>query len=183
VRVLDDRRPATWLGKLAAAWGVLGVVALLGQALVRLGPRALDAVRMDLDVVHWIVLVAWVAFMAHAEGWRGFHQRFSPRVVSRAATLLRPARAWHGIVAPLYCMSLVHASRRGLIVAWCVSLGIVGLITVVSTMTQPWRGIVDAGVVVGLGIGTASIVWHAVRAMAGTPPPVGPDLPEASAPR
>jgi hypothetical protein len=45
-------------------------------------------------------------------------------------------------------------------------------------MAQPWRGIVDAGVVVGLGIGTASIVWHAVRAMAGTPPPVGADLPD-----
>lgn len=177
--MLDDRSPAPWLGKLAAAWGVLGVVALLGQALVRLGPRAVEALRMPLDALQWAVLVAWVAFMAHAEGWRGFHQRFSPRVVARAATLLRPTRAWHGVVAPLYCMSLVHASRRGLIVAWCVSLGIVGLVSVVSTMSQPWRGIVDAGVVAGLGIGTASIVWHAVRAVAGTPPPMDADLPKA----
>lgn len=169
----------TVMGRLAAAWGVLGVVALLAQALARLGPRALEALRMELGLVHWIVLAAWVAFMAHAEGWRGFHLRFSPRVVARAQTLAHGGNVLHGLLAPAYCMSLLHASRRGLIVAWCVVVGIFGLVAVVSTFTQPWRGIVDAGVVVGLGIGLASILWHAARAMTGTVPPVGPDLPAA----
>lgn len=164
-------------GQLAAAWGVLGVVALLGQALARLGPRATEALTMDLERVQWVVLIAWVAFMAHAEGWRGFHRRFSPRVIARAQTLIHGATWWQRALAPAYCMSLLHASRRGLVVAWIVLLGIVALVAVVSTMSQPWRGIVDAGVVVGLGIGLASILWHGVRAIGGTPPPMTPDLP------
>lgn len=166
-------------GKIAAVWGVLGVVGLLTQALVRLGPRAIEAVRMDLEVQHWIVLGVWVTFMAHAEGYKGFHRRFSPRVVARAQTLVASRSVLHRLLAPAYCMSLLHASRHGLVVAWCVVVGIVGLVAIVSTMSQPWRGIVDAGVVVGLGIGLLSIVLHAVRAMGGTPPPIAPDLPQA----
>jgi hypothetical protein len=168
------------MGKLAAAWGVIGIVALLTQALVRLGPRAIEALRMDLDVVHWIVLAAWVAFMAHAEGYKGFHLRFSPRVVARAQTLVHSSSPLHRVLAPAYCMSLLYASRRGLVVAWCVVLGITALVAIVSRMSQPWRGIVDAGVVVGLAIGQASILFHAGRAMGGTPPPIAPDLPSES---
>jgi hypothetical protein len=167
------------MGKVAAAWGVLGVVALLTQALVRLGPRAIEALRMDLEVQHWVVLAVWVAFMAHAEGYKGFHLRFSPRVVARAQTLVDSPSVLHRLLAPAYCMSLLHASRRGLVVAWCVVVGITGLVAIVSTMSQPWRGIVDAGVVVGLGIGQVSILFHAIRAMGGTPPPIAPDLPQA----
>lgn len=165
------------IGKLAAAWGVLGIVALLTQALVRLTPRAIEALQMDLGAVHWIVLAVWVVFMAHAEGYKGFHRKFSPRVVARAQTLVRSTSVLHRVLAPAYCMSLMHASRRGLVVAWCVVLGITALVAIVSQMSQPWRGIVDAGVVVGLGIGQASIVFYAVRAMGGTSPPIAPDLP------
>ncbi len=174
----DVNSTAPLLGRLAAGWGVIGVVGLLAQALARLGPRALEAMRMDLGAVQWLVLAGWVGFMAYAEGWRGFHLRFSPRVVARAQTLLRGASPLHRAFAPFYCMSLVHAPRRGLIVAWSVLVGIGGLVLVVSTMSQPWRGIIDAGVVVGLGIGLASIVWHAVRASAGTSAPASPDLPQ-----
>lgn len=164
------------VGWIAASWGLLGVLALLGQALFRLTPRAVEAVSMGLEIHHWAVLAAWVAFMAHAEGWRGFHLRFSPRVVARALTL-RDAPLWHRVLAPAYCMSLFHATRKGRIVAWCVVVAITLLVAVVSRFDQPWRGIVDAGVVVGLGIGALSIVWHAVRAAAGTPPTIAPDLP------
>ena len=167
----------TVVGGLAAGWGVLGVVAVLTQALVRLGPRAREALTMELGAVEWIVLVGWVAFMAHAEGWRGFHLRFSPRVVARAATLVNQPPLLHAILAPVYCMAWFHATRRAMIVAWCVLAGILGLISVVSMLPQPWRGIVDAGVVVGLGIGMISILWHAARAMLGTPAPVSPELP------
>jgi hypothetical protein len=169
------------IGKLAAAWGVLGVIALLAQALFRLGPRAVEALRMELDVVQWVVLAVWVVFMAHAEGYRGFHRRFSPRVVARAMTLVHGGSILHRVLAPAYCMSLLHASRRGITVAWSLVAGITVLVLLVSTMSQPWRGIVDAGVVVGLGIGAASIVLHAVRAMGGKSPPIAPDLPESPA--
>ncbi|HWB79563.1 MAG TPA: hypothetical protein VG755_31590 [Nannocystaceae bacterium] len=163
-------------GAIARVWGIAGVVALLAQALVRLGPRAVEALQSELDVVQWIVLVGWCAFMVHAEGIKGFHRRFSPRVVARAWTLERPS-VLQLLLAPAYCMSLFHASRRGLVVAWSVLLGVVGLVAIVSRFSQPWRGIVDAGVVLGLGVGLLSILFYTVRAMGGTPPPIAPDLP------
>lgn len=166
-------------GNFAASWGIVGVLALLGQALFRLTPRAVEALTMELQLQHWVVLVAWVGFMAHAEGWRGFHLRFSPRVVARALTLGPGAPWWHVALAPAYCMSLFHATRRGRIVAWIVVCAITALVAVVSRFDQPWRGIVDAGVVVGLAIGALSILWHAQRAATGTPPTIAPDLPTA----
>jgi hypothetical protein len=173
------RGHGTAAGAFASWWGICGVVALLAQALYRLAPRAVEALTMDLQIHHWIVLAVWLAFMAHAEGWRGFHRRFSPRVVARAWTLRGGAPVLHVVLAPLYCMSLVHATRKGKTVAWILVVAIAGLIAIVSRFDQPWRGIVDAGVVVGLGIGTLSILWHAAQALGGKPPTIDPDLPAA----
>lgn len=162
---------------LVAVWGVAGVLALLGQAIWRLAPLAIEALASDLGGAHWVFLAGWVAFMAHAEGWRGFHCRVSPRVVARARHLAEHPRPLSVALAPLYCMSLFGASRRGVIVARIVFVGVLGLILVVRTLPQPWRGLVDAGVVVGLGIGALSIVYYGLRAFMGARLPVGPDLP------
>jgi hypothetical protein len=156
---------------------VIGVLALLGQALARLSVRALEAMRMDLSALQLVVLVAWIVFMVWTEGVRGFHRRFSPRVVARALWLRGHPRPAFVLLAPFFCMSLFHASRRGLMVARILVAAIVLLVIVVSQLSQPWRGIVDAGVVAGLGVGAASLVLFAVRALAGTPPPIAPDLP------
>jgi len=52
-----------------ASWGVLGVALLLCRALYQLAPLALEPiVSSSLTVPHWILLLAWVAFNAYAEG-------------------------------------------------------------------------------------------------------------------
>ena len=162
------------------AWGVLGVCALLAQALWRLTPIAVEAIESGLSTIQWVVLGVWVVAMAHSEGYKGFHQRFSPRVVARARALADDPRPLFVALAPLFCMSLFHASRRGLIVARVLLAGIIVLIVIVRQLDQPWRGIVDAGVVIGLGIGTASLLYFYVRSLAGKPPPIEPDLPDPS---
>jgi hypothetical protein len=174
--VVNDER-SEWLGRVGAVWGVLGVLAMLGQAFTRLGPRALEAYTMGLTPVQLVVLAGWTGFMIYSEGVRGFHRRFSPRVVARALWLRDHPRPLFVAIAPLFCMSLLHASKRGLVVARVLVLAIVLLVIVVSQLPQPWRGIVDAGVVAGLAVGAASIMWFALRALAGTPPPIAPDLP------
>ncbi len=165
--------------RIVAAWGVLGVIALLSQAIWRLTPLAIDAVEGGLSGLQWGVLVVWVAFMAHAEGYRGFHTRLSPRVVARAAYLLRgritPLRV---VLAPFFCTRLFGSSRKGMWTSRILLSAIFVLIMIVRQLSQPWRGIVDAGVVVGLTIGLVSIVYYAVRALAGTPSPADPDLPD-----
>jgi hypothetical protein len=171
----------SWLGRIGAAWGVVGVLALLAQALMRLVPRAIEAVQSGLSSVQLVVLAGWLVFMVWTEGVRGFHRRFSPRVVARARWLHDHPRPLFVLFAPVFCMSLFHASRRGLIVARVLVLAIVGLVAIVSQMSQPWRGIIDAGVVAGLAVGGASILFFAVRALGGTAPPMPPDLPDALA--
>lgn len=167
---------ASLTGRLAATWGVLGVIAFLAQALVRLGAIAFEGVAQLTSPLEHIVLAIWVLVMAYAEGWRGFHRRFSPRVVARALVLARDPRPLRALLAPLFCMSLFGASRRGLLVARILLGGIVVLVLFVRMLDQPWRGVVDAGVVVGLGIGTASIGWHAARALRGLPLGVDADV-------
>jgi hypothetical protein len=159
----------------AGWWGIVGVVALLGKAIYQLVPVAVRAFDHPLGLVHWITLVAWVAFMAYSEGYRAFHQAFSPRVVVRAQYLAAHPRPLHVALAPLYCMGMIHATKKRLIVSWCVALGIVALILLVRQLEQPWRGIIDAGVVLGLSIGIVSIVYFAV----GKTPSVPPDVPES----
>src|SRR6188768_57566 len=107
----------------AGWWGIVGVIALLGKAIYQLVPVALHAFDHPLGLVHWITLVAWVAFMAYSEGYRAFHQAFSPRVVVRARYLAAHRRPLFVALAPLYCMGLMHATKKRLIVSWCVVVG------------------------------------------------------------
>jgi hypothetical protein len=161
----------------AGIWGIAGVIALLVQAIARLAPLALDVASRSLSAIQWVVLVVWVAFNAYSEGYRGFHRNFSPRVVARARALDAQPRALHVVLAPLYCMGLIHATKRRLVTSWLLVIGIAGIVIAVRQLDQPWRGIVDAGVVIGLGIGLVSIGYYVVRAFAGAAMPVPPDTP------
>lgn len=157
----------------AGVWGILGVLALLGEAIYRLTPRVLDLRDSHLTTLQWSVLVGWVAFNAYSEGYRGFHQNFSPRVIVRAQHLSAHPRPIFVALAPLYCMGHIHATRRRMIVAWSLTLGIIALVIAVRALAEPWRGIVDAGVVVGLAIGSVSILYYWV----GRRPDVPADVP------
>jgi hypothetical protein len=55
-------------------------------------------------------------------------------------------------------MSLIGAARKDQMRARVLLVTIVTLILAVRLLPQPWRGIVDGGVVVGLGWGVISTV-------------------------
>ena len=157
-----DLRP---IGLVAAGWGVLGVAALLTRAIWRLSPVAVDGLSAGLPVWGWLAAAGWIAFMAYFEGYRGFQRGFAPRVVARAAELARSPSPLRVLLAPLYCMSLFAAARRRMIVSWTLLAGIVALIVGVARLAQPVRGVVDAGVVVGLGWGLGAVVVLAACAV------------------
>jgi len=73
-------------------------------------------------------------------------------------------------------MGLLDATRRRLVASWLLVIGIVALILVVQRLPEPWRAVVDAGVVLGLSFGTASLAWHTVRALRGRGEPVDPEF-------
>lgn len=145
-------------------WGGLGVVFILVFAVYRLLPIAMAPILDGLNIFEWAVLAANVVFMAWSEGFKGFQLRFSPRVAARTLYLARNPGWINGLLAPLFCIGYFCASRRGLIAAWVGTLAIVILVLLVHQLVQPWRGILDAGVVVGLSWGLASFVYSLQQA-------------------
>jgi len=145
------------IGTIAAWWGVLGVVAILLFAIVRLAEYAQEAIVGGLNLLQWIMLIANVVLMAWAEGYRGFQRRFSPRVAARAFYLSQNATPLNALLAPLFCISYFHANTHAVRAAWLGTAGIIVLVLLFHQLDQPWRGILDAGVVVGLTWGLLSI--------------------------
>lgn len=162
----------------AAWWGVLGFIALLVQASYRLAQLALEPLAAG--VAGWVIALYAVSitFNAYAEGYKGFHLAAAPRLVARAIWLSRNPSPARVVLAPLFCMGLFHATKKRLIVSYCLYIGIIILVILVRQLSQPYRGIVDAGVVVGLGLGTLSVIYYFVRALRGLTPSVSPDIPE-----
>ncbi len=164
--------------KLGAWWGLAGVALLLGSAIYRLTPMAISAFSFEFRWYHTVTLAVVVFFMAYVEGYRAFQQGFSPRVAARARYLKHQGRLSHAIFAPLFCMGFFHATRRRQITSISVTAGIIVLVLLVRLLDQPWRGIVDAGVVVGLAWGLASLVLFGIQALTSGTFPYSPEVPE-----
>ena len=162
-------------------WGVGGILLLLGFAVLRLGAYAVEALVSPLTLWQWIALAAWTAYMVWAEGYKGFHLGFAPRVVARAHHLYTHPRALHVLLAPLYCMGYIHATTRRRIISMALTTMIVTFVLLVRMLPQPWRGIVDVGVVAGLLFGMLSIAWFLLMLRQGPAAlPVPTDVPAAA---
>ena len=145
---------------LIVLWGLLGIFALVGRALWRLSEIALDGIlNYPLQTWQWSVLIVWIIVNAYSEGYKGFQKKFSPRTVARAWHLADNPTFIRVLLAPLYTMGFFHADRKTKITAYVVVLLVTVLVIVVSALPQPWRGIIDAGVVIGLGWGLLSILF------------------------
>jgi len=164
--------------KLGALWGLVGVLVLLGSAVFRLGPLAIDAFSYEFSWYHWASLALIVVVMAYAEGYRGFQQGFSPRVAARAKYLIDHPRGLNMIFAPFFCMGYFHATKRRKITSLSLTAGIIVLIVLVRLVSQPWRGIIDAGVVLGLVWGIVSLLVFSVQAFTEEHFPYSPEVRE-----
>lgn len=152
------------MGNLAAAWGIAGVSLLLGSAIGRLSTVAWQAVTAPLQLRHWIGLAASLAFMGLFEGYAAFQRRFSPRVAARARHLASHPTPLRTALAPLFCMGFFGAPTRRRVTSVVVTAGIVVLVVLVRRLDQPWRGIIDAGVVLGLAWGLVALWVFTIRA-------------------
>lgn len=167
------------LGKIAATWGVLGVVLFVSSAIVRLTPHAVYALtECSLHTVHWIFLILFSIFMAFSEGYRGFQKKFSPRIVARARYLSQYPTMIRTIFAPVFCMGFFHATKKRMITSYIVTSLIIGMIIIVRQLPQPWRGLVDVGVVLGLGWGVLAIFIFALRCLLGKTFTYSPETPD-----
>jgi hypothetical protein len=100
--------------------------------------------------------------MAYAEGYKGFHLGFAPRVIVRARYLADNPRPLHVLLAPLFCMGYIYATRKRQIISFALTTMIICFVLIARSIPQPWRGILDAGVVVGLSLGVLSIAYFLI---------------------
>lgn len=179
IRLFPPRTPAAVA---IATWGMFGVVALLVSAIIRLTPLAIEPLVDGMTPLQWALYVGWSLFNLYAEGYKGFQKAFVPRAVARAFYVARFPRPLHVALAPLFCMGLFFATRKRLILSWGLVIGVTALVTLVRALEQPWRGIVDAGVVLGLTYGTGALTAAFVAVLRGRPITVSPQVP-ADAPQ
>mmetsp|Transcript_22801 Transcript_22801/g.35726 ORF Transcript_22801/g.35726 Transcript_22801/m.35726 type:complete len:277 (+) Transcript_22801:141-971(+) len=171
---------------LASLWGASGVAYILIKAIVRVLPIALEPFSKAEGIVPLtnFQLSAYILtclFFAYAEGYKGFQLKFSPLVVARSFTIQpKSSPIHHLLLAPLYSMGLFHATKKRMIVSWCVTIGVATIVAAVKRMPYPWRNIVDAGVVVGLSWGTISILGGYIISLLTGIAPIGvdPAMPE-----
>ncbi|MCW8887140.1 MAG: hypothetical protein OQK12_18080, partial [Motiliproteus sp.] len=152
------------MGFVATAWGISGICLILGSAIYRLSIVGMEAFTHSLDWYHWLVGLIWLVFMAFSEGYRGFQQGFSPRVAARIAYLYQNPTPVRLILAPLFCMGYFHIERKRQIITFVITLMIIAIVQVVHQLEQPWRGIIDIGVVVGLAWGLISLLIFTFQA-------------------
>jgi len=166
------------VGVVVGAWGVLGVALLLGRAALRLAVYAIEPIRShSLSPFQVGVYATWGAVGLYFEGYRAFQKRFCPRVAARALHLGQHRRPIHVVFAPLFCMGFFHANRRTKALAWGTTMMILCFILVLRHVPQPWRGIVDGGVVPPLVWGAVAVVALYLRGLGGAD--LGsPELPE-----
>jgi hypothetical protein len=174
-------RGASMTGAVGAVWGVAGVFLIVGLAVVRLTPVALDAFAFPLGPRHWAFSVGFFAFMIWSEGYRGFQKNFAPRVAARARYLRHNPHLGHALLAPLFCMAFFHATPRRLMGAYGLTTMIVVFVLIVRQLPQPWHGLVDLGVAAGLVWGLVALAVFTYQAFWTEGFSVSPEVPRRDA--
>ncbi len=173
----DKPNQSSRLGTAGAVWAVVGFAWILLDAIIRLARIAWQAVGQDLSVLQYGVLIVVVIVMAYSEGYRGFQKSFSPRCAARAYWLYKNPEALPALLGPLFIMGFFRATRAPFLFAWVGTFLIVLAIIALQMSPQPWRGIVDAGVVVGLSWGLVSFLISVRRVFKTGHSPVAAGIP------
>lgn len=166
------------LSILGAVWGVLGVVLLLASAVFRLSEMALEIQYYTLSGYQWLLLCVNTLFMLYSEGYKGFQKKFSPRVVARACHIYHSPRLPIVVFAPFFCVGLLGSTTKRKVVFIVMTLVIVLFVILIRQLSQPWRGIIDVGVVVGLSWGILSILYYCVAVFVQKDLKLDPELPD-----
>lgn len=147
-------------------WAIIGVSALLLRAIIGLSHHAINAIDGGLTTWQWTALTLFASFMVVAEGYRGFQKKFSPRTAARIKYLRDNPTPVRVILAPLFSMGFFHANRKTKLTAYILTIGIICLVVAVTFFCpDPWRGIIDFGVVLGLSWGLISFWIFTLQAL------------------
>jgi len=157
---------------------LLGFTLLVGSAIVRLSKYVFEVTQYSLGFGHYAFMVLFTVFMLYSEGYRGFHQKLSPRFAARSYGMIERLNWRFAIFAPFFCVGYFYATRRRKMASYLLTAMIVILVLIVSRFAQPWRGMVDLGVVSGLVFGLGSLWYWWIRVMVLGDRSPDPEFPE-----
>jgi len=146
-------------------WGIIGITLSLGRAIFGMSKHVTEAFEMPFSPWHWLTLIGFSFFMLYYEGYKGFQKKFSPRVAARVRYLRDEPNLLRSLLAPLFCIGYFHANKKTLIKAYVLTIGIALLVRSMNYCPQPWRGIVDLGVMLGLSWGLVAFWIYAYKAL------------------
>ena len=92
-------------------WGVSQVVIILSNAIRRLIPVAIQPFTNDGSLLahHWFLYGVWCLYLGYAEGYKAFHLKLSPRVVSRAFDLPNKLNPLNFILSGIALLTLLSS--------------------------------------------------------------------------
>lgn len=147
-------------------WGAGAVVLSLLDAIARLARHAIEGVSHGmLSGPQLLFTLVWTVVIVYGEGYRAFGSVLAPRMAARLLHLADRGTPLQRALAPFHALSLFDTPPRRLLSAWVMLVGIVTIVLIVRKLPQPWRGSVDAGVVIALSWGTVAIVRECARAV------------------
>ena len=149
--------------KLILIYSIGGVIAIFSSAIFRLYPHVREGFSFELTTLNWVVLIAYLAVMIVAKGYFALHCSFVPRVINRSELLVENGKLIDRLLAPLYCMGFFKAPKKRIIISYAMLLLIIAFIVSASKISQPWRGIIDLGVIVGLSLGILSLLFLGIN--------------------
>lgn len=153
---------------LVTLWALLGVMTSLSSAIYRLSPWVIDAfTNHRLTGAQLAFVVGWTTFMCWTEGYKGFQLGFSPRVAARALAMGSERRPLYVALAPLVAMGLLNSTLKQKLRTGGVICAVIVVVAFVRRLEQPWRGLVDVGVVAGLAWGLVTLVMWFIRGLRG----------------
>jgi uncharacterized membrane protein YjdF len=144
--------------KLIYIYSIGGVIFIFSSAIFRLFPHVKEGFSYSLSNFQWIVLILYLMIMIVGKGYFALHRSFVPRVISRAELLTKKANLLDRLLAPLFCMGFIKAPLKRMIISYTMLFFIILFIISASRIAQPWRGIIDLGVIVGLSLGIVSLI-------------------------
>jgi hypothetical protein len=158
---------AVAMGMAGALWGIAGFLLLLGVAAARLSIPARAAFAYPFHWYHWLFLALVLVFFAYVKGHRAFQKGLSGMVVQRALALRRNPSVIRVTLAPLLCMGFFGAGFRIQTQMIALTAGMIAFVFLIRLIPQPWRGILDLGLVIAFGWGFLSALIMGAMAFLG----------------
>jgi hypothetical protein len=144
-------------------WAVAGVVFLFVEAAWRLSLRGVATMRAGLTPAEWLALAVVTLAFVYGEGVRALQRKWVPYVLARTRSLRAVRARRHRAAAPLFVMGLMGPPANERRRAWAGIAAIIAAVLIVSSLPEPWRGIIDVGVAAALLWGAGAMVVGAVR--------------------